>query len=85
MLRYGKDDCHMILQISQIDRTAEINIEPVTQLCGQNIVWKNQILRIIKNIFPVRNMQIMKKKQGNHTVRRRRNWKKILSINKICR
>lgn len=30
-------------------------------------------------------MQIMKKKQGNHTVRRRRNWKKILSINKICR
>ena len=34
----------MILQISQIDRTAEINIEPVTQLCGQNIVWKNQIL-----------------------------------------
>ena len=38
----------MILQISQIDRTAEINIEPVTQLCGQNIVWKNQILRIGK-------------------------------------
>ena len=51
MLRYGKDDCHMILQISQIDRTAEINIEPVTQLCGQNIVWKNQILRIIKKYF----------------------------------
>lgn len=41
----------MILQISQIDRTAEINIEPVTQLCGQNIVWKNQILRIIKKYF----------------------------------
>ncbi len=41
----------MILQISQIDRTAEINIEPVTQLCGQNIIWKNQILRIIKKYF----------------------------------
>ena len=40
----------MILQISQIDRTAEINIEPVTQLCGQNIVWKNQI-RTPGNLF----------------------------------
>lgn len=41
----------MILQISQIDRTVEVNIEPVTQLCGQNIVRKKQILNIIKKYF----------------------------------